>query len=237
MKPSPKPMKTLPLAVMALIAMSTLASAGGKSAAAERARREAKQERLEKAQARQAEAKQEAMRTHIKQATAMQFEHKNSDADLLRGKLTYAVPAKDGDGYTAYLHIQWGDLDKLITKNSAAYYSNWDGSVKLQQAGTCSVVKEFAFDDRNGTIGGVEEKDGLGRDSGRKDAVPGESGAGSGRDTLIRDDDHSIVAWKSGVVGATDGLLIRLDLKKPETRGVLEIGNFTVPFTTELRRK
>jgi hypothetical protein len=61
------------------------------------------------------------------------------------------------------------------------------------------------------------------------------AGFGSGRDTLIRDSESSMVAWKSGVVGATDGLLIRLELRQAETRGVIQAGNFTVPFETELK--
>lgn len=178
-------------------------------------------------------AKQAAVHKHIDQAQTMVFDEKNSDLDLLHARLSYATPAKDGNGYTAYLHVEWGDLNHLIDKNGPEHYSNWDGSVKLLQAGKASVVKEFAFDDHNRSTGGVERRDGLGRDSGKKAAKPGESGYGSGRDTLIRDGDNSIVAWKSAVVGATDGLLIRLDLKMAYTRGTLQAGNFMIPFVVQ----
>ena len=104
------------------------------------------------------------------------------------------------------------DLDTLIPDINPKHYSNCDGSVKLQQAAKASSIKEFTFDDRNKATGGVERKDGL------------------GRDTIIRDTNSSMVAWKSGVVVATDGLRIRLELKHPVTRGTIQAGNFTIPF-------
>ena len=44
-----------------------------------------------------------------------------------------------------------------------------------------------------------------------------------------------MVAWKSGIVGATDGLLIRLNLKKPEAKGTIKAGNFTIPYEIKPR--
>ena len=40
------------------------------------------------------------------------------------------------------------------------------------------------------------------------------------------------VTWESGVVGATDGLLIRLDLPTAETTGTVKAGEFEFTFTT-----
>lgn len=199
-------------------------------------KKEEKQEqRAQKEQKAQEEAavRQEKLTKHIKEATAAEFEEKNSELDLMRGKLTYAT-LQDNGHYTAYLHIRWGDLNQAIPQNGSVYYSNWDGSVKLEQGGVATVVKEFAFDDRDGTTGGVDEPGGLGRDSGKKDAKHNEVGKGSGRDAITHDN-SPIVAWKSGVVGATDGLLLQLDLRKAETRGTLQLGNFKIPFVTQLQ--
>jgi hypothetical protein len=186
----------------------------------------------EKAQ-QEAAVRQEALTKQIKETTASEFEEKNSELDLMRGKLTYAT-LQPGGHYMAYLHIRWGDLDQFIPQNGSVHYSNWDGSVKLEQGGVAKVVKEFAFDDRDGTTGGVDEPGGLGKDSGKKNAKHGEVGKGSGRDAITHDS-SPIVAWKSGVVGATDGLLLQLDLRHVDTRGTLKLGKFTIPFVTQLQ--
>lgn len=198
-------------------------------------RQERQEQRLQREQkAKQAAAvRQEALTKHIKEATASEFEEKNSELDLTRGKITYATLQPDGH-YKAYLHIRWGDLDQNIPQIGSVYYSNWDGSVKLEQGGVATVVKEFAFDDRDGTTGGVDEPGGLGQDSGKKNAKPREVGAGSGRDAITHDN-SPIVAWKSGVVGATDGLLLELDLLHAETRGTVQLGNFSIPFVTQVK--
>lgn len=194
------------------------------------ARREGKREEKDQ---KEAAVRQQRIDKQIKDTIASEFEEKNSELDLMRAKLTYAVQQPDGN-YTAYLHIRWGDLDKHIHQNGSVYYSNWDGNLKLEQGGNATVVKEYAFDDRDGTTGGVDDPDGLGRDSGKKPSGKNQPGQGSGRDAIIRDD-SPIVAWKSGVVGATDGLLLLLDLRQAETRGTLKLGNFTIPFVTQLR--
>jgi hypothetical protein len=196
---------------------------------------EKQEQRIQKDQKTQQEAaaRQEALTKQIKDTTASEFEEKNSELDLMRGKLTYATLQPNGH-YIAYLHIRWGDLDQFIPQIGSVHYSNWDGSVKLEQGGVAKVVKEFAFDDRDGTTGGVDEPGGLGKDSGKKNAKPGEVGKGSGRDAITHDS-SPIVAWKSGVVGATDGLLLQLDLRHVETRGTLKLGNFTIPFVTQLQ--
>ncbi|HEX5791372.1 MAG TPA: hypothetical protein VFY13_09455 [Luteolibacter sp.] len=230
-------MKNLPLILLVTTCALATSSAENRPKDAERAehkeRKEAKQAQAnarKEAQEKEVAALRAALIKEVEEGP-IQFEHSNTGLDLLRGRLSYAKPAEDGHGYVAYLRLEWGDLDKQIPNISPVYYSNWDGSVKLQQGGKGSVVKEFAFDDRDGTTGGVDGHDGLGRDSGRRPGGSGQPGAGSGRDALIRDD-GSIVAWKSGVVGATDGLMIRLELKQAATRGVIQAGNFTIPFET-----
>lgn len=228
-------MKAAFIATLIMSFAVTASTAGDRPTAAERAER--RDSKIANAKERQADAegRQKELREHIEKATAMEFEKKNSDKDLLRGRITYSMPSKEGDGFTAFVFIRWGDLDNQIPDIKSEHYSNWDGYVKVQEGGKASVVKEFAFDDRNGTTGGVERRDGIGRDSGRRPGEPGEPGAGSGQDKLIRDSGGSMVAWKSGVVGATDGLLIRLDLKKAETRGSIKAGNFTVYFDVKPR--
>lgn len=222
-------MKTIWMTVLLLacaITVSTAEKSTRRAAKHEKAKalteEQAAKRQEAKAEAEALEAKRQELRELVKKTTETEFEEKNSDQDLLRGKITHSIPTEDGEGYTAYVMIEWGDLDNLIPKCGKEFYSNWDGSVKLQEAGKASVVKEFAFDDHNSTTGGGGHG-GLGRDSGKK-------GEHSGRDMLIRDTESSMVAWKAGVVGATDGLLIRLDLKKEETRGTIQVGNFTIPF-------
>jgi len=236
-------MKTICMTVLLLACAITVSSAeksAGRAAKHEKSKaqteeRVAKRQEA-KAQREELETKRQALREQVEKTTETEFEEKNSDEDLLRGKITHSTPAKDGEGHTAYVMLQWGDLDKIIAKGGKEHYSNWDGSVKLQEGGKASVVKEFAFDDKNATTGGADGRDGLGRDSGKKAAKsgkaakPGEPGSGSGRDMLIRDTESSMVAWKAGVVGATDGLLIRLDLEEDEAKGTIQVGNFTIPF-------
>ncbi|MFC1461605.1 hypothetical protein ACFLQR_03700 [Verrucomicrobiota bacterium] len=151
----------------------------------------------------------------------MTFEKKNSDVDLLRGFVTYSLPSQE-DGsreYVAYVYLNWGDLDKKIPVRKENY-QNWDGYVKIREAGRAEVVKEFRFDDGS-----------LGRDSSKKNAkdLP-QPCKGSGRDKLLKDEISSQVVWQSGIVGDTDGLLIRLDLHKPFAKGTIKAGNFTIPF-------
>jgi hypothetical protein len=187
--------------------------------------------KTEMAEKKEAMKKRSELKAKIEGTTATEFEKKNSDKDLLRGKITHAMPAKDGEsGYTAFIMLRWGDLDNQIPNIKSEYYTNWDGYVKLQQGGKAEVVKEFAFDDRNQRTGGVDKGDGLGRDSGKRQGDRNTVGEGSGHDEIIKDSDISMVAWKSGIVGATDGLLIKLTLKKAETKGTIKAGNFTIPF-------
>lgn len=230
------------LTVIPVVAVLCQTLLAGDDASAERkARRETllkeRQEKREAAKAeisekrKELEQKRAEYRKHVEDTTAMTFEEKNSDKDLLRGRVTHSSPSKDDEkGYTAYILVRWGDLDNKIPDISPDYYSNWDGYVKVQQGGKASVVKEFAFDDHNDRTGGVGGRDGLGRDSGKRPGSRDEPGEGSGTDMIIKDTEPSMVAWKSGIVGATDGLLIKLELKKPEAKGSIRAGNFIIPY-------
>ncbi|MCG2681271.1 MAG: hypothetical protein L6455_15080 [Kiritimatiellae bacterium] len=143
------------------------------------------------------------------------FDYATSASNKLHGFVTYSIPqAKDSERpYVAYIYLNWGDLDDLIPHCSSNFYQNWDGQVKIQQAGYCSVVQEFAFDN----AGNREPK------------------VGSGVDKLLKDETSSQVRWLSGIVGATDGLLVKIAMQKPEARGEIKAGTFTIPF--EIRPK
>ena len=59
----------------------------------------------------------------------------------------------------------------------------------------------------------------------RKHRQPGE---GSGVDKLVEDGPADRLEWKAGVVGATDGLLFRLDLEGPEATVFIKAGEHTI---------
>ena len=59
----------------------------------------------------------------------------------------------------------------------------------------------------------------------RKHRQPGE---GSGVDKLVEDGPADRLEWKAGVVGATDGLLFRLDLEGPEAVVHIKAGEHTI---------
>ncbi len=138
------------------------------------------------------------------------FQHQTSVSNKLDGFVTYAIPqeGKRERPYVAYLYLNWGDLDKLIPRCASRFYQNWDGQVKVQEAGYCSVVQEFAFDD-----GGNREPK-----------------VGTGIDKLLKDETSSQVRWLSAVVGATDGLLIRIEMQKSAARGEIKAGTYSASY-------
>ena len=150
---------------------------------------------------------------------AKRFTYANSDEDLLRGFITYS--RKTHDGYVAYVLLRWGDLDRKIQGCSKEHYSNWDGHVKVS-AGRARVARKIAFDD------GARRTD---ADKG------GGPGPGSGRDRIVPDGDPSKIVWQAGVVGATDGLLIRLDLPGPRAVCRVKAGNFSFNLAVRPRRE
>lgn len=139
----------------------------------------------------------------------VRFEKIDTDKNLLRGFVTFSVSNTNyGERpYIAYVYLNWGDLDKLIPNISSNFYKNWDGHVKVQEAAYATVIQEFAFD--SGTT---------------------EPRIGSGRDKLLKDETSSQVRWLAAVVGATDGLLIKLEMHKPEARGEIKAGPYMIPF-------
>lgn len=145
----------------------------------------------------------------VSERKATKFEKVNIASDLLRGYVTNSKPAGKGDkrSFVAHIYIQWGDLDNKIPKCSSKFYQNWDGYVKVQEAGWASVVKEFKFD------------------SGK-----GEPQVGSGRDKMVKSAKSSQVVWKSGIVGSTDGILVKLDLHKSTAKGSIKVGKFVIPY-------
>jgi len=146
---------------------------------------------------------------------AATFERKNSDEDLLRGSITHSW--KRGGVWVAYLVIRWGDLDRKIDGYSPDYYSNWDGHVALDK-GIAMVARKLAFDD--GTARRIDDR--------RAERAGAEPGPGSGRDRIVPETDPKKIVWKAGVVGGTDGLVIRIEM--PEPTGVCRVkaGNFSL---------
>jgi hypothetical protein len=151
----------------------------------------------------------------VRKLADQQIDKSRSPQDKLTGFVTFSVPANASTDYpyAAYVYLKWGDLDKVIKKGGKEYYSNWDGHVKVQESARASIVQEFAFEDK-----------------GRR-----QPGPGSGRDDLVKDGNPAQVDWKSGVVGATDGLLVILSLQKPEASGEIAAGPFTIPYTVSPR--
>lgn len=131
-----------------------------------------------------------------------------SPQDRLWVKTTHSLPSGAG-GYAAFVLLRWGDLDDALGKGDGGKerYSNWDGGLAVEP-GSARVVEELAFDDAKGR----------------------EPGVGRGADKLLRQGDARVVSWKAGVVGATDGLLIRLELAQPSGKVQLKTGGFDLTF-------
>ena len=58
----------------------------------------------------------------------------------------------------------------------------------------------------------------------------GKPGPGSGFDELVEDKSKSQVTWEAGVVGATDGLLVRLDMQTSTTAGEIKAGRHIIRY-------
>lgn len=148
----------------------------------------------------------------VKKYIDVEFNKTRSANDHLHGFVTYSIADggtdKNDRQFAAYIFLNWGDLYEKIPNISSKYYSNWDGCVKIREAGYASVVQEFAFDDRKNR----------------------EPKVGTGIDKLLKDSTSSQVRWRSAVVGATDGLLIKLALHKQEAKGEIQIGPYNIPF-------
>lgn len=53
---------------------------------------------------------------------------------------------------------------------------------------------------------------------------------GSDRDEMLTKRSPSQVVWKSGTVGTTDGLLVRLDMEAPTATGAIKVGKADIAF-------
>jgi hypothetical protein len=131
---------------------------------------------------------------------------RNSKQDQLKVSISKSVPV--GGLHMAFVFLKWGDLQKKIGKGqgSKQAYSNWDGELVVAGA-VPQKVDGIAFDDRKNKLPKV----------------------GSGADRLTEESRHK-VAWEAGVVGATDGLLIRLVSPRPGMSGSITAGAHTIPF-------
>lgn len=178
----------------------------------------------------------------------------NSPQDKLRIDVTHSY-LKEGK-HVALVRVVWGDLDNLIKGGGREYYSNWDGKVTLDN-GTGLVIHKIAFDDREGLVRRPALKDGgaatkPARDGAKggspifkptaekpifkpeakvadKAAGRGEPRDGSGRDELDQREGKEIV-WQAGVVGALDGLMIKITSDTADITGTIVAGKHTVPL-------
>ncbi len=155
----------------------------------------------------------------------------NSSSDKLRIELTHSHVNKDGKN-VAFVRIVWGDLDNVIVGGGRQYYSDWDGSLALTSA-TGEVVRKIAFDDGTATsrpAAAGTERPRWRRHNASQPAHHGGPGSGSGQDEMIQSQ-GSQITWKAGVVGALDGLLIKVTSDSASISGTIVAGKFTVPFT------
>jgi hypothetical protein len=162
----------------------------------------------------------------------------NSAADKLRIDITHSHVNKEGKN-VAFVRLVWGDLDNIIKGGGPQYYSDWDGSLSLTGAATGQVLHQIAFDDAGKVTthpAGAEIKMPAWRlrhassqpsSRPRRHRGPGQ---GSGADELVQSQGHQIV-WKAGVVGALDGLLIRIASDSPTMSGNIVAGKFAIPFS------
>ena len=134
--------------------------------------------------------------------------------------MTYSRP--EGEAHVAYVFLRWGDLDRLIPRCSPDHYSNWDGYVSVG-AGELRVEAEYAFDDGTGKPGSPD----LSESTGKRGRATGPR-EGSGRDRLDLWQGGKRVEWRSAVVGATDGLLIRAALPSATGTVVIQAGQFQI---------
>jgi len=217
------------------------------------------------------------------------IERKNSDSDLVRGFVTYAVPDEQSTTgrLVAHVFLKWGDVDRKVKKWGKEHYGAWDGSVKVEQGRVTVVVKsfqdkapkkDFVRKKKDGTKLDLDDwrkdrraavdkhyakrksrienkiKDASARKKQLKDAKKWRESAydkvdadarrimkrrkaqlephqGSSRDVLKTKKYVTMVTWKSGVLGGTNDVLIRIDLEYPGmTTGEIKAGKFTIPF-------
>ncbi len=144
---------------------------------------------------------------------AQTFDRENKPSDKQHVEVT--ASALEGAQYVAYVHVVWGDLDNVIKKDGSQYYSDWDGSLTLTE-GTGIIDKKIQFEDKTGKAAASKPA-----------KLPG---PGSGRDEVV-EKSGPVVDWKSGVVGALDGLRIKITSPDATIHATLVAGKFTIPIT------
>lgn len=182
---------------------------------------------------------------------AQRIEHQNSPQDKLIIDISPMVKGADGK-YTGYVRIVWGDLDNLIQKIGKEYYSNWDGSCEFADA-IGIVDRKIRFDDgQRGYVAGEHKATRVAINADKFKNNPelhlkalllrysttqpttkpakGEPHEGSGRDKLICDHGDKI-EWQAGVVGALDGLTIKVETTQPTATATIKAGKFTETVT------
>jgi hypothetical protein len=162
------------------------------------------------------------------------LERENKPSDKLIVEVTHSAP--ESTHYIAYVKIVWGDLDNLLKGISKQYYSNWDGALILTDA-TGAIDEKIQFDDKTGQHKSIAVTRSAARntarpartvdDKNRRVAGPHE---GSGRDQ-VEDPSGPRIDWKAGVVGALDGLRIKITSDSPTIHATLTAGKFEIPLT------
>lgn len=167
---------------------------------------------------------------HLPLPVDQTIEKENSAQDKLQVDVTHS--AIEAGKHVAYVRVVWGDLNNLIKHGGKQYYSDWDGSVTLDKA-TGEVVHRIAFDEYGHATTRPAHRIHDGATSrpahSPRHSASTEPGPGSGRDELITASGAKI-EWKAGVVGALDGLTIKITSDSPTITGTIKAGNFTVPL-------
>ncbi len=180
-------------------------------------------------------------RFRMPEPIAQTIERQNSPQDKLRIDLTHSY-SREGGRHVAFVRILWGDLDNVIKNGGKRYYSDWDGQLKVDK-GEAEVIRKIAFDEGTRPTSrpasgpmlhrGLREHGGTARPMFHRERPASrpsaEPGPGSGRDELIKASGNPIV-WKAGVVGALDGLMIKITSETGEMTGTIKAGKFDVPF-------
>jgi hypothetical protein len=173
------------------------------------------------------------MRHMLEAITDETYEFQTDSTNQLIATVTHAIPARDGEGYHAFVIVRWGDLDNELEDLSPDYYANWDGEITIS-TGELSIMRKLAFDDgTHRPRQAPDDADDIPDQPADEtpDAQRNPDGARAGGADEITSETDQAITWTAGVVGATDGLLFRLDLPEGTTSGTVEAGEFEFDFT------
>jgi hypothetical protein len=203
------------LAALAVAALSAGAFAQTKAEVKAEARAEVRAERQEARAAKLANLASRDVGGKLGAPLALKVEKQNSPQDMLLVEAT--EPQLVNGSYVVELKVVWGDLNNQIKGVGKKYYSKWDGSLDLT-TGTGEIDKKIQFDDKGGHALVPHN--------------PAKAGPheGSGRDFVV-DRAGSHITWEAGVVGALDGLRIKITSSTPVVQGTLKAGNFEIPIS------